>query len=177
MRHDDTVSRNDRPTENGGAEVQYPARRLIRYKGDNREQGCGGRERRGNDDKASVEAVRKPADRPSQEKPAKGAAGHQDGNSAGIEAQPLRKDRAQSEECTCGHPAQGGRHQSEGRLLIQPFQADPGAPVGAAAWVRAIGTRANARIIATMQKGLNPAGSVAGRRSCPTIPANSPVMA
>jgi len=62
MGHDDTVSRNDRPTENGGAEVQYPARRLVRYEGDHREQGCGGRERRGDDDKASVEAVRKPAD-------------------------------------------------------------------------------------------------------------------
>jgi hypothetical protein len=50
-----------------------------------------------------------------------------DGNSAGIEAQPLRKDRGQSEECTCDHPAQRGRHQSEGRLLIQPFRADPDA--------------------------------------------------
>src|SRR5580704_15318817 len=50
-----------------------------------------------------------------------------DGNSAGIEAQPLRKDWAQSEECTCDHPAQRGRHHSEGRLLIQPFRADPGA--------------------------------------------------
>jgi hypothetical protein len=40
----------------------------------------------------------------------------------------LRKDRAQSEECTCGHPAQRGRQQPEGRLLIEPFQAHPGAP-------------------------------------------------
>ena len=96
IRHYHAVSRDDRSTEDGGAEVQYPPRRLVRYEGDNREQGCGGRERRGDDDKASVEAVRKPADRPSQEKPAKGSAGHQDGNSAGIEAQPLRKDRAQS---------------------------------------------------------------------------------
>ena len=70
IRHHDAVSRDDRPTKNGGAQVQYPARRLVRYKSDNREQGCGGRERRGDDDKASVEAVRKPADRPSQEEPA-----------------------------------------------------------------------------------------------------------
>ena len=40
----------------------------------------------------------------------------------------LREDRAQGEERARGHPAQEGGHESEWRLLIEPPDADPGAP-------------------------------------------------
>ena len=49
--------------------------------------------------------------------------------------------------------------------------------LGAPARVRAIGTKANAIMIATTQKGLKPVELVTGRRSCPRIPAISRVMA
>ena len=128
MGHYDAVGWYDRPAKNGGAKVKYPARRFIGYQRHHDEQACSGSNRRPDDDAAPVEPVRKPADWPSHQEPAKGTARHEQGNSRGIETLSLRKDRAQGEERTCGHPAQGGGHESEGRLLIQPLQVDPDAP-------------------------------------------------
>ena len=60
---------------------------------------------------------------------------------------------------------------------VRLVRAPPPSWAGATARVRAIGTEASEIIIATMQNGMKPAGSVAGRRGCPAIPPTSPVMA
>ena len=92
--------------------------------------------------------------------------------------------------------AYGDRHGRKNALVVTPHKTAATSPrgdclynplrlirslapigVGASARVRAIGTKANAIMIATMQKGLKPVESVTGSRSCPRIPANNPVMA
>src|SRR5258708_25868877 len=98
MSHDNAVGRNNRATENGNAQVEYPPRCLLRHYAHHNKEGHGRGDRRPDDYKAPVEPVRKPAKRPGQQKPSESTGCHEYRNSGRIESTPLRANPAHTEE-------------------------------------------------------------------------------
>jgi hypothetical protein len=73
MSHHNAVGRNDRAAQNGGTEVKYPTRCLLRYHAHQNKEGHGGGNRRADDYNPPVKPVREPAKRPGQQKSSESA--------------------------------------------------------------------------------------------------------